>query len=77
MGNRDGSVFLLKMITCQKNIILTGIMSAMIYKKEFKSRPVYNINFSKTKIISHGNKVADFYEKEVPKVNSNNICLYD
>ena len=52
-------------------------MSALIYKKEFKSRPIYNKNFSKTKIISHGNNVRDFYQKEVPKMNSNNICLYD
>ena len=52
-------------------------MSALIYKKEFKSRHIYNKNFSKTKIISHGNNVRDFYQKEVPKMNSNNVCLYD
>ena len=30
-------------------------------KKEFDSRPVYNKEFLKTKIKSHGDEVKDFY----------------
>ena len=29
----------------------------------------------KTKIKSHGDEVADFYDKEIPKVESNYTCL--
>ena len=29
----------------------------------------------KTKIKSHGDEVADFYDKEIPKVDSNRTCL--
>ena len=29
----------------------------------------------KTKIKSHGDEVTDFYDKEIPKVDSNYICL--
>ena len=29
----------------------------------------------KTKIKSHGDVVRDFYDKKIPKVNSNHICL--
>ena len=29
----------------------------------------------KTKIKSHSNEVTNFYDKEVPKVNSNHTCL--
>ena len=36
-------------------------------KKEFDSEPVYNKEFLKTKINSHGDEVTDFYDKEVPK----------
>ena len=31
--------------------------------------------FLKTKIISHGNEVTDFYCKKLPKVDSNHTCL--
>ena len=44
-------------------------------KKEFDSEPVHNKNFLKTKIISHGDEVTDFYDREIPKVDSNHICL--
>ena len=39
------------------------------------ARPVYNKNYLKTKIKSHGDEVTDFYDKEIPKVDSNHICL--
>ena len=44
-------------------------------KKEFDSESVYNKNFLKTKIKSHGDDVTDFYDKKTPKVDSNYICL--
>ena len=49
-----------------KNIILFGIKSALIYKKEFDSKTVYNKFYLKTKIKSHGKEVTDFYDKEIP-----------
>ena len=33
-------------------------------KKEFDSVHVYNKNFLKTKIKSHGNEITDFYDKK-------------
>ena len=44
-------------------------------KKEFDSEPVYNENYLKTKIKSHGNEVTDFYDKKIPKLDSNHTCL--
>ena len=44
-------------------------------KKEFDSKPAYNKEFLKTKIKSHGDEVTDFYDKEIPKVDSNHTCL--
>ena len=35
-------------------------------KKEFDSEPVYNKEFLKTKIKSHGVEVTDFYGEEFP-----------
>ena len=44
-------------------------------KKEFDSEPVYSRNFLKTKIKSHDDEVADFYDKKILKVNSHHSCL--
>ena len=44
-------------------------------KKEFDSEPVYNKEFLKTKIRSHVDEVTEIYEKEIPKVDSNQTCL--
>ena len=44
-------------------------------KKEFDSKPVYNKDFWKPKIIYHGDEVADFYNKEIPKVGYNHTSL--
>ena len=44
-------------------------------KREFDSEPVYNKNFLKIKIKSRANKVTDFYDKEIPEVDSCRICL--
>ena len=42
---------------------------------EFDSEPVYNKEFLKTKIKSQGDEVTDFYDKKIPKVDSNHTCL--
>ena len=44
-------------------------------KKEFDNEPVYNKEFLKTIIKSHGDEVTDFYNKKRPKVDSNHTCL--
>ena len=44
-------------------------------KKEFDSEPVYNKNYLKTKIKSHGDEVTDFYDKKIPKLDSSHTCL--
>ena len=44
-------------------------------KRKFDSEPVYNKEFLKTKIKSHGDKVTGFYDKEIPKVDSSHTCL--
>ena len=44
-------------------------------KKEFDSEPVYNKEFLKTKIRSHVDEVTEIYEKEIPKVDSNQTSL--
>ena len=44
-------------------------------KKGFDSEPVHNKNYLKTKIKSHGDEVTDFYDKKIPKLDSNHTCL--
>ena len=44
-------------------------------KKEFDTKPLNNKSFLKRKIKHCGNKVTDFYDKEIPKVDSNHTCL--
>ena len=39
-------------------------------KKEFDSEPVYNKNYFKTKIKSHGDELTNFPDKKVPKLDS-------
>ena len=36
---------------------------------------MYNKNYLKTKIKSHGNEVTDFYDKKIPKIDSNHTFL--
>ena len=62
------------MITYQKNVIILGIKSALI-KKEFNWEPVNNNKFLKGKIKSYDGEVTDFYDEEIPKVDSNCACL--
>ena len=35
-------------------------------KREFDSEPIYNKNYMKTKIKSHGDKVTHFCNKKIP-----------
>ena len=43
-------------------------------KKEFDNETVYNKEYLKTEIKSHGNEVTDFYDKEISRVDSNRTC---
>ena len=43
--------------------------------RELDNKPVYNIEYLKTKTKSHGDEVTDFYDKGIPKVDSNHTCL--
>ena len=54
---------------------LFGIKVSADLKKEFDSKPVYNKNYLKTKMKSHGDEVTDFYDKKIPKLDSNHTCL--
>ena len=43
--------------------------------KQFDSKPVYNKKFLKIEIKSCGDEVTDFYNIEIPGVDSNHTCL--
>ena len=58
----------------KKNNIIWDKIRAYL-KKVFDSEPVYNNKFLKPKIKSHGDKVTDLYDKEIPKVDSNHTCI--
>ena len=58
----------------EKDNTICNKVSADI-KKEFNSEPAYNKIFWKTKIKSHGDKVTDFYDKEISKMDPNHTCL--
>ena len=38
-------------------------------------KKITNKTFLKTEIKSHGDEVTDFYDKEIPKMDSNHTCL--
>ena len=44
-------------------------------KKEFDGKLVFNKIFLKTKIKSQSNEITDFYDKQIPKVDSNHTWL--
>ena len=44
-------------------------------KKQLDNQLIYNKEYLKTKIKYHGDEVTDFYNKEVPKVDSNHTRL--
>ena len=63
------------MMTYWKNMILILIKSVLISKKNLiASMSIINF-FLKTKIKSHSDEVTGFYDKEIPKVDSNHTCL--
>ena len=43
--------------------------------KECDSEPIYNKKFSQTKKNYYGNEATDFYDKGIPKVDSNTTFL--
>ena len=63
------------MMTYQNNIWDIWDKVSSDIKREFDSKPVYQKEFLKTKIKSHGDGVTDFYDKKIPKMDSNHICL--
>ena len=56
------------------NQIKSDEVSADI-EKEFDSDPIYNKEFLKTKVKSHGNKVTGFSDKKIPKVDYNHTFI--
>ena len=63
------------MMTYWKNIILFGTKSTLILKKNLiVSLSIINF-FLKNKIKSYGDEVTDFFDKIIPKVDSNRTCL--
>ena len=50
-------------------------VSADIKKELSDSEPVYNKNYLKHKIKSHGDEVTDFCDKKIPKIDTDYICL--
>ena len=44
-------------------------------KKELDNKPVSNKEYLKIKMKFHGHEVTYFYDKEIPKVDSNQTCL--
>ena len=55
--------------------MLFGIKSTLISKKNLIAS-LYIIDFFlKTKVKSQRDEVTDFYDKEIPKVDSNYTCL--
>ena len=43
-------------------------------KKDFDSKPVYNKNYLKAIIKSHGDEVNRFLRRKIPKLDSNHAC---
>ena len=58
----------------KKNNIIWDKVSANI-KSELYSEPVCNKFFLKIKITTNGDEVTDFYDKEIPWVDSNHTVL--
>ena len=62
-GQTKWTYFLIEDDLLEKYNSIWDKVSADI-KKEFDSKPVYNKNYLKTKIKSHGNDFTDFYDKK-------------
>ena len=70
MDKQNGCIFWLKMTKYHKNIILFGIRSVLLSKKN-----VYNKELLKTQIKSHGDKITNFYNNKIAKGDSDHTCL--
>ena len=73
-GQTKWMCFLIENDGSQKYNIIRNKVSADM-KKEFDSEPVNNKEFLKTKIKSDGDEVADFCDKNFPKVDSSHTYL--
>ena len=70
----NGYIFLIQDDLLKKiNTIWDKIIADI--EKECDSEHFYTKEFLKTKIKSHGDEVTDFYDKKIPKVESNHTCL--
>ena len=70
----NGYIFLIQDDLLKKiNTIWDKIIADI--EKECDSKHFYTKEFLKTKIKSHGDEVTDFYDKKIPKVESNHTCL--
>ena len=58
----------------EKHNTIWGKVSADI-KKESDSEPVYDKSYLETKIKSHCYEATDFYDKKIPKLDSNHTCF--
>ena len=75
MDKLNGCIFLIEDddLLEKYSIIWDKVVSDI--KKEFDSEYVYNKNYLKTKIKSQCHKVTDFYDKKIPKLDSNHTRL--
>ena len=70
MGKLNACVFLIEDDDLlEKHYTISDKVRADI-KKEFDREPVHRKEFSKTKIKSDGDEVTGFYDKKIPKVDS-------
>ena len=70
----NGYIFLIQDDLLKKiNTIWDKIIADI--EKECDSEHFYTKEILKTKIKSHGDEVTDFYDKKIPKVESNHTCL--
>ena len=65
----------MKMINYQKNIIVFGINSVKVLRKNLIVNPSTIKKLLKNKVGSYGHEAIDFYDTEVPKKDSNYTCL--
>ena len=59
-----------------ENVVKSGIKSAIVNKKGFDCKPVYNEKYLKTEIKSYEGKISTkFHDDGIPKESSHCICL--
>ena len=73
-GHAKWMYFLIEDNLLEKYNTIWDKVSTDIYIKKFDSKPACNKKFLKTKIKSD-DEVTDFYDKKIPKVDSNHTCL--